>query len=105
ILTAVYRTAYVQQHGPAQSLRDMLVQEGHVMTTAGCEGPILDDEDIDYTREVLQPYMDASDKRTMIECLFGDPAGATLGFAACGLSHWAGVALALHEAKQTILRQ
>jgi hypothetical protein len=105
ILTAVYRTAYVQQHGPARTLRDMLVQEGHVMTMAGCEGPVLDDEDVEYTREVLQPYMDASDKRMMIECLFGDPAGATLGFAPRGLSHWAGVALALHDASESLLRQ
>jgi hypothetical protein len=99
ILTAMYRTAHVQRHGPARTLRDMLAQEGHVMTMASCEGPVLDDEDIDYTREVLRPYMDAIDKRTMIECLFGDPAGATLGFAPRGLSHWAGVALAFHDAK------
>src|SRR5262245_23316119 len=73
ILTAIYRTAYVLRRGPAHTLRDMLIQEGFAMTKAGCEGPVLNEEDIDYTREVLQPYMEANDKRTMIECLFGDP--------------------------------
>jgi hypothetical protein len=104
VLTAVYRTAYVQRHGPARTLRDMLAQEGHVLTVAGCEGPVLDDEDIEYTREVLQPFMDASDKRTLIECLFGDVAGATLGFTPRGLSHWAGVALAMQDAKVSMAR-
>jgi hypothetical protein len=100
ILTPVYRTAYVRRHGPARTLRDMLIQEGRVMTMAGCEGPALDDDDIEYTREVLQPYLDACDKRTMIECLFGDPAGATLGFTPRGLSRWAGLALGLHDARE-----
>src|SRR5262249_2153687 len=35
VLTAVYRMAYAQQHGPARTLRDMLAQEGHVMAMAG----------------------------------------------------------------------
>jgi hypothetical protein len=37
--------------------------------------------------------------RTCIECLFGDEAGSTLGFTPLGLSPWAGLALALHDAK------
>jgi hypothetical protein len=104
ILTAVYRTDYVLRHGPAHTLRDLLVQEGQVLTMAGCDGPVLDDEDIEYTREVLRPFMDASDKRSLIECLFGDAAGATLGFTPRGLSHWAGVALAVHDARMTDAR-
>jgi hypothetical protein len=99
VLTAVYRMAYWQRHGPAQTLRDMLAQEGHVMARAGCAGPVLDEEDIDYTREVLIPYLDANDMRTAIECLFGDAASRTLGFTPRGLSPWAGLALALHDAR------
>jgi hypothetical protein len=102
---AVYRTAYVQRQGPARTLRDMLAQEGHVMLMAGCDGPTLEDDDIEYTREVLGTFMDASDKRTLIECLFGDRAGATLGFTPRGLSHMAGVALALHNARRSVPRQ
>jgi hypothetical protein len=100
MLTAVYRCAYVHRHGLARTLRDMLAQEGTVMTMAGCAGPVLDDEDIAYTREVLSPYLDAGDKRTVIECMFGDVAGRTLGFTPRGLSHWAGLALALHDASR-----
>ena len=98
ILTAVYRVAYMHQHGLARTLREMLTQEGQVMALAGCSGPTLDAEDIAYTREVLIPYLDADDKRTCIECLFGDAAARTLGFTPRGLSPWAGLALALHDA-------
>ena len=72
------------------------------MALAGCSSPTLDAEDIAYTREVLIPYLDAvdaDDMRTCIECLFGDEAGRTLGFTPRGLSPWAGLALALHDAK------
>ena len=41
----------------------------------------------------------ADDMRTAIECLFGDAAGRTLGFTPRGLSPWAGLALALHDAQ------
>jgi hypothetical protein len=99
VLTAVYRAAYVQRHGPARTLRAMLAQEGCVMARAGCTGPVLDEEDIAYTREVLTPFLDAGDKRTAIEYLFGDAAGRTLGFTPRGLSLWAGLALALHDAR------
>jgi hypothetical protein len=53
MLTAIYRMAYVQRHGPARLLRDMIAQDGHVMAMAGCTGPSLDEEDIAYTRECL----------------------------------------------------
>lgn len=99
ILTAIYRMAYIQRHGAARTLRDKLVQEGHVMARAGCTGLVLDPEDIEYTREVLIPYLDVEDMRTCIECLFGDAAGRTLGFTPRGLSPWAGLALALHDAR------
>jgi len=99
ILTAAHRVAYMHQHGLARTLREMIAQEGQVMALAGCSGPTLDAEDIAYTREVLIPYLDAEDMRTCIECLFGDEAGRTLGFTPRGLSPWAGLALALHDAR------
>ena len=89
----------MHQHGLARTLREMIAQEGQVMALAGCSGPTLDAEDIAYTREVLIPYLDAEDMRTCIECLFGDEAGRTLGFTPRGLSPWAGLALALHDAR------
>ena len=50
-------------------------------------------------REVLIPYLDADDTRTCIVCMFGDAAARTLGFTPQGLSPWAGLALALHDAR------
>jgi hypothetical protein len=99
--TAIYRMAYIQQHGLACTLREKLAQEGHVMAAAGCTAPTLDADDLAYTREVLIPYLGADDMRTAIECLFGDAAGSTLGFTPRGLSPWAGLALALHDAWPT----
>jgi hypothetical protein len=97
VLTAAYRVAYVLQHGPARTIRDMLAQEGHVMAQAGCAGPVLNAEDIASTRRLLTPFLDFDDMRTAIECLFGDAAGETLGFTPRGLAPWAGLALALHQ--------
>jgi hypothetical protein len=77
----------------------MLTQEGEVMALACCSSPTLDAEDLDYTRELLMLYLDADDRRTCIECLFGDAAARTLGFTTMGLSPWAGLALALHDAR------
>ncbi len=78
----------------------MLAQEGQVLAEACCTAPSLDPEDLEYTRAVLVPFLDATDLRTSIECLFGDEAGRTLGFTPRGLSHWAGLALALPDARR-----
>lgn len=102
ILAAAYRAAYMHRHGAPRTLREMLAQEGAVMALAGCSRPTLDANDIAYTREVLIPYLDADDTRTCIECLFGDAAARTLGFTPRGLSPWAGLALALHDAGPTV---
>jgi hypothetical protein len=99
ILTAIYRAAFVQKHGPARTLAEMMKQEGAVMLRAGCTGPALEEDDIAYTREVLEPFLTAEDKRTCMECLFGDEPGKTLGFTPRGLSPWAGLALALRDAR------
>jgi hypothetical protein len=105
ILTAAHRVAYMHRHGLAPTLREMLAQEGQVMALAGCSRPTLDAEDIAYTREVLIPYLDAEDKRTAIGCLFGNAAATTLGFTPMGLSPWAGLALALHDARLSPVTQ
>src|SRR5262249_60238827 len=85
--------------GAGRMVCDMLAQEGQGTARAGRAGPVLDPEDIAYTREVLGPFFGAEDMRTCIECLFGDAGGRTLGFTPRGLSPWAGLALALHDAR------
>jgi len=96
---AIHRFGYWQRHGHAKTLRQMMAQEGEVIARAGCRGPTLDDDDLEYTREVLQPFLDSEDTRMALECLFGDAASRTLGFTPQGLSPWAGLALALHDAR------
>jgi hypothetical protein len=104
MLTSIYRFVFVLQHGPPRTLGDLLIQEGKIMSMAGCDSPSLDDDDIAYTREVIAPHLHATDKRTCIECLFGDAAARTLGFTPRGLSPWAGLALALHDARARALQ-
>ena len=97
-LTAVYRGAYIERHGYAKTLREMLAQEHYAMSNAGCTTPALDADDLAYTREVMARHLDATDQPTLITCLFGDEAGATLGYPKLGLSARAGLALALADA-------
>ena len=105
LLTSVYRVAYIQQHGYPTTLREMMAQEGHVLAQAGCSAPTLEPDDLDYTRIVLEPYRDTiqtDDMPNAVVALFGDQAGKSLGFAPQGLSPWAGIALALHEAREKL---
>lgn len=99
VLVPIYRSAYIHRHGAARTLRDFMDQEGYAMASAGCDTPTLDAEDLDYTRELLEPFLGESLPRTVMECLYGDEAGRTLGFTPRGLSHRAGLALALHRAQ------
>ena len=98
VMRVIFRAAYVLEHGAALNLAEMLAQEGHVMTMAGCSEPSLEPADLDYTREILQPHLEATDLPTLIPCLFGDPAAHALGYPPQGLSPRAGLALALSDA-------
>ena len=40
----LYRAAHIKRHGFAQTLREMLAQEGYATAMAGCTGPALDAE-------------------------------------------------------------
>src|SRR5262249_39494859 len=100
VLTAIYRLAYVLAHGTARTLRDRMAQEGFSLASANCPGPLLDDDDLAYSREVIAAYLEAQDMRTTIQCLFGDPAGKTLGFPPSGLPSQAGVAVARADARE-----
>jgi hypothetical protein len=102
ILTTIYRTAHVHRHGSPRTLRELMAQEGQIMALAGANKPTLEPDDLEYTRWILAPFLDTTDMRTAIECLFGDAACRTLGFTPHGLSPWAGLALALHDARQSV---
>ena len=100
VRTCIYRLAYIQQHGYAQTLGEMLAQEGYAMAIAGATTPTLDAEDLAYTRAVHSEHRQATGEPTQIAALFGDEAARELGYTPLGLSPRAGFALALHEAKQ-----
>lgn len=98
VLTSIYRVEYLQSHPAPTTLRGMLEQEGYAMARAGCTAPALDEDDLEYTRTVITPHLDAHDRATVIPCLFGDPGAAALGYPPQGLTDRAGFALALHDA-------
>jgi hypothetical protein len=103
VLTAIYRADYLQTHAAPHTLGEMLDQEGYAMARAGCTTPQLDDDDLAYTRSVIRPHLDATDRATVIACLFGDPAAKALGYPPQGLSERAGLALALSNARTEAL--
>jgi hypothetical protein len=102
VLLSVFRAVHIQRHGPTKTLRDRLAQEGYALAMAGCDGPTLDPDDLEYTRDILAPLLDAEDRRTGIECLYGDRAARSLGLTPRGLSDDAGLALALAEARRDL---
>jgi hypothetical protein len=90
----IHRAAYIQRHGYARTLGEMIAQEREAMAHARVEGPQLEPDDLEYTRQVLEPYMPRTDRATHIAALFGDEAAKQLGYEPLGLSPRAGLALA-----------
>jgi hypothetical protein len=79
--------------------RGMMAQEGYAMAMAGCLKPFLDDNEVEYTREMIAPHLDMKDYPLIMTSLFGDIAAASLGYTPLGLSERAGFALALRDAR------
>lgn len=104
ILTAIHRTAFIQQFGIARTLREMLAQEGFAMHQAGYSVTLAEKNEIEYTREVITPFLDSTDYPTLFACLFGDKAAYTFGYSQPGLSERAGFSLALHDAEQQTMK-
>jgi len=98
VMAAVYRIAYFMRHGPARTLRQMIAQEGLAAAFAEARGPTLDPNDLAYTREVIQPYLDSTHFPTAFACLYGDQAAQSVGYPTLGFSPRAGYALALVQA-------
>lgn len=99
-LLAALRADWRLHHGPPKTIRQMLAQEGACLLAAGCATPTLNLEEIEYTRYVIQPHLEATDMPTTIACIFGDTAAKSLGFQSLGLSINAGLVLALNEASK-----
>jgi hypothetical protein len=97
MLVNIYRTGYVQRHGTAETLAEIMAQEGAAAAFAGIQ-PHLDAEDIEYSREVLRPLLDESAFPICMAALFGDEAARSLGYEPLGLSDRAGLAVAAADA-------
>ena len=97
--TAVHRAAYLLAHGEALSLGEMLAQEGYAMARAGCRQPALEADELAYTRAALQPLLLRRDRPPVMACLYGDRAAQSLGYPPQGFGDYAGLALALHQAR------
>ena len=102
VLTSIHRADYLHSHAAPVTLGEMLDQEGHAMWRAGCTTPQLDDDDLAYTRSVIDPLRSARDRATVMACLFGDTAAKALGYPPHGLTERAGLALALSEARTEV---
>lgn len=98
VLLCVFRMAYAQQHGWPTTLRQMLAQESAAAAFAGVQQTLLDEDELAYTHGVLAPLLDTTDYATQFAALWGDEAAAQFGYQALGLSPYAGIALAIHEA-------
>jgi hypothetical protein len=94
IATAILRTAWVERHGPPETLRKKLAQEAYALTTAGCERALIEAAELARARATIAPFLDTTDMRTAVECLYGDAAAESLGFTARGLAAGVGFAVA-----------
>ncbi len=93
-LVYLHRLAYVFEHGQAKNLKQMMAQEAFVLARANVR-QWLSQDDLEYSREVLKPWLESTEKPVQVACLYGDEAAKSVGYQPLGLSHRAGLALAL----------
>jgi hypothetical protein len=80
----------------AQTLGEIMAQEGAAAAFAGTQ-PHLDADDLEYSRQVLQPLLHESAYPICMAALYGDEAARTLGYEPLGLSDRAGLAVAVAD--------
>lgn len=103
VLSSVYRDLFLMRHGEPRTLGQLMALEGMALAFGDASGPTLDEEELDYTREIIGPYLDApvfEEFPTVFTCMYGDQAARKAGYAPLGLSPRAGCALALAQARQ-----
>jgi len=98
VLAEVYRAAYTLLHGGPKTLAQMMAQEGLAAAFAGERQISLDSEELEYSREVIQPHRNTTDFPTAFACLYGDEIAVSVGYPALGLPARAGYAVALADA-------
>ena len=94
---SIYRAAYRKYLGEAKTLGAMMHQEGQAMAFAGYKLE-LDDDDLEYSRQVIAPYQQSTDYAICFAALYGDEIARALGYQALGLSPRAGFNVGLADA-------
>ena len=98
IREAIYRGVHIQKNGLPSNLGQLIKQEGFAQANAGGINQF-DDEELEYTQQLLEPLFTAEDEPTLIAAIYGDPAAHELGHQPLGLSKNAGLELGLHLQK------
>lgn len=95
--TALFRAAHRSQLGVPSTLQDYLRQEGRALAFANC--PVeLEQEDLEYSRQVLAPLLQSSHYPTCFAALYGDKIAKSVGYSPLGLSARAGFQVGLADA-------
>ncbi|MEM7127997.1 MAG: hypothetical protein AAF702_16805 [Chloroflexota bacterium] len=94
---ALYRHLWIEQNGPPETLQQVMELDGGAYAFAGRQ-PTLPDDELDYTREVMQPHLDNVDFPIQFAFLFGDEAAQSIGYEPQGVSAYAGFEVALYLA-------
>ncbi len=93
VLRTCYRAAHLQRLGPPTTLAALLRQEALAARFAGATAAPLEPTEATRIAAAIDPLRDRTDRPALLTALYGDEAGASLGYAALGLE--AGEALAL----------
>jgi hypothetical protein len=100
-LTYLHRLSYVFEYGQAKTLGQMMQQEGQILAAAKIR-QWLEEDDLEYSREVIKPWLESTEKPIQVACLYGDEAAKSVGYETLGLSHRAGFAVALDDALRQV---
>ncbi|MBI5811584.1 MAG: hypothetical protein K6T35_00725 [Meiothermus silvanus] len=103
VFAQVYKALWALRHPKARTLHDVLRQEAYALAFAG-QKPWLDEEELAYTRAVLEPHLESDHYPTLVAALYGDEAAKSLGYPPLGLSARAGFALGLVEVLESEVR-
>jgi hypothetical protein len=98
IRAAVARVVWQLQHGVPNTLLEMMQQEGFAQSWLK---PTLEPDDLEYSRTIMKPFLQSPLKPVQFACLYGDAAAREVGYAALGLSAFAGFEVAIADYADT----
>ncbi len=96
VRAALYRALHYRYLAPSRTLADMMRQEGRVLAYAGYT-PELGGEELEYSREVIRPFLQSADFPVCFAALYGDDAARQVGYKGLGLPASAGFQVALRD--------